>query len=460
MTFRRLVALVLLAAAAVGLFVLDGRLDRRRHVPGPTPAHEVEPVHPDQKLLDAIRTDVSRLRQLPFKRPVPLRAWTRDEVEDYILGELRKQWPPRQMRDDERAFKVMGLLPGDYALGDELVALYREQIIGLYDPRRKVMILVKSDVLKRLKNTFLAHELTHALQDQHFDLERRIAESTHTIDHGFCFSCVTEGDATIIMSEYLQEKMREDPGLLRDAFSMDLLTGSKRLLSAPPLMQHLLLGAYFRGMGFVNHFRRNGWGRVNELFADFPLSSEQVMHPEKYYPRRDFPKRIDLPDMTKQVVRGCRDTRWRAGTDTTLGEIGVLAMVQTWAQLLGADDLQESSEKIAAGWDGDRLVSVEHPTGETFVLWISTWDTPTDAREMHDALERWVTAWCARGTDANLTRRAHLVRPVQSGEPRVDVMCVLTVTRRGRAARSAGIPVYKKVGVRTTADLTPCTLSP
>ncbi|HUU43305.1 MAG TPA: hypothetical protein VMX57_05970, partial [Planctomycetota bacterium] len=109
---------------------------------------------------------------------------------------------------------------------------------------------------------------------------------------------------------------------------------------------------------------------------------------------------------------------------------------------------------VAAGWDGDRLVSFERPTGETVVFWISTWDTPKDAEEMHAALEKWVTYWCANDTDKDTHREAELVRPWRRGEGGVDVICVLTVSR-GAAAATATVPVYRKVNVSTTAELTP-----
>lgn len=403
-----------------------------------------------QAVVDEVCKDVSRLRKLEFKRPVPLRMATRDEGEKYVLGELEKQWPTEQLEADERAFKMLGLLPADYHLHDELVALYREQLAGFYDPKADRMVLVKIDFLKGLTKMLLSHELTHALQDQHFDLGRLLEGSTHTLDADFTISSLIEGDATLVMMDYVMEKALEDPGMLAEALKADVMANSKKLLGAPPLMKHMLVSPYLYGMGFVSHFRNRGWERVNEIYAELPLSAEQMMHPEKYYPRRDFPQHIDFGVEFAPAAKG----QWKRGIDSTLGEIGVLALVESWGELLKDGELRKSAGKVAAGWDGDRLVSFEgapDSPGAIRIWWISTWDTPEDAAEMRDALRKWVSKWNESETEDGWSRHTIVVQPEVNDAPGPDVVCVMLRTS-GRPADFGLIPPYTKTVVRSVSQ--------
>lgn len=413
-----------------------------------------------QAMVDEVCRDVEKLRGLTFKRPVPLRMATRDDVETFVLGELEKQWPKGQMDADERTFKVLGLLPETYHLHPELVKLYREQVAGLYDPDADEMVLVSIDWLKSMTKVLLAHELTHALQDQHFDLGRLIKTGPHTLDRDFALSAVAEGDATLVMQDYMTLGRVDPWEMLKDAFKGGGMADSMKLLGAPPLMRHMLLSPYLYGMGFVGHFRRDGWEHVDRVYGALPLSAEQVVHPEKYYPRRDFPQRIDFDDAwhaAMGLVRG-------EGTDTTLGEIGVLALVESWGRLLKDPDLIESAERVAAGWDGDRLVSwvgLGFPRipladrapgdGEIIVYWVSTWDTPEDAREMAEALGKWVSKWREGETDTGWRRCVMSGQCDVKGEPGLDVVCVLLRTR-GFAGDFAFDAPYAKTVVRDAAQ--------
>ena len=237
-----------------------------------------------------------------------------------------------------------------------------------------------------------------------------------------------------------------------------------KLFSAPPLLRHMLLSPYLYGAGFTNHFHRDGWGRINRIYGDFPLSAEQIMHPKKYYPRRDFPQRIDFGRQWKQAMGLLRGK----GTDTTLGEIGVLALVESWGQLLKDDELRESAERVAAGWDGDRLMSwqgfnrANFPPiplvgkvpgdGVAIVYWVSTWDTPEDAREMLNALEKWVNKWRESETDKGWFRYVESRQPEVNGKPGPDVVCVMLRTQ-SRVADFGFTAPYSKTVVRVAEQL-------
>jgi len=429
------------SVAAVLLLVV-GLADAKLH------ADETDEQRRRQAIVDEVCRDVARLRQLPFKRSVPLKMATPDEVEAFVVEQMDKQWPKQQLRAEERAFKLLGLLPADYDLRKELIGLYRDQIAGFYDPEQDRMTLAARESLKGLTRLMLSHELTHALQDQHFDLDRLLDEGPHTIDRDFAVMCVVEGGATVVMNEYAVTGRVEPSDLLRALFDGESLRGTMRVLGSPRLVQHVLLSPYLYGEGFVNHFRRGGWDHIDRIYSDLPLSAEQVMHPRKYYPRRDFPQRIGLPGLSERLRRRPPIRRWTKQVDTTLGEIGVLALVESWAELFGDQGLRKSATRVASGWDGDRLVSFENAAEETVLYWISTWDTPEDAGEMLDALRKWVSRRADSATDRNRPCKVTLRRPEVKGGPGQDVVCIVLCTRGGRADPAGRIPTYTKRTLR------------
>ena len=461
MIVRRIVAFVLLLAASAVL-IAGSQVLVRSDAPPPevaaqAPAAPPEPPpkpHKAQAQVAAVSRIVERLRGLRFKRDVALRMGTREDVEKLVLAELEKEWPPEKLRADERTFKIVGLLPETYDLQSELVAIYREQAAGLYDQKTDTMLLVDHPAMKGLTRTLLAHELTHALQDQHFDLTKLIARCSDTLDGEFVLLSLLEGEATHVMMAYFLEKGPDDPKTNMGKIQEEAMRSSKRLLSAPPWVQHRFLSPYFDGLAFITHFRKDGWERVNRIYDDLPLSAEQILHPRKYYPRRDFPKRIDL--VNPVVVGGRAKGPWRRCSDTTLGEIGVIALVETWGKLLGDATLTGSARKVAGGWDGDRLVRYEDATGgdRTIVFFVTTWDTPEDAAEMHDACRKWAVHWAASAKAPPLRRGITVARPERDGRPGLDVICVLTETPTGSTGPLEAVPAYTRTVVRTLGKRT------
>jgi len=246
------------------------------------------------------------------------------------------------------------------------------------------------------------------------------------------------------MNDYVAEFPPDVSGGDDKALGQTMKKSMAQLRAAPPLMQHRMLSPYLHGQAFIAHFRRDGWERINRIYRDFPLSSEQIMHPRKYYPRRDFPKRITLAGLPSDGTH----VRWRRATGTTIGEIGVMALVETWGQLLEDPTLARSAGKVAAGWDGDCLVRFEDRADarRTTVVLVTTWDTPEDADEMHDACLRWARWWSASDEDR---RGATVARPSRGGRPGLDVICVLTETPRPRPGFVPAIPAYTRTTVRS-----------
>jgi hypothetical protein len=198
-------------------------------------------------------------------------------------------------------------------------------------------------------------------------------------------TCLVEGEATLVM---FAEMMRgdEDP---REALKlpperMDLMFSALRSLSpfasgktfqkAPLILKESLIFPYHKGTVFVLHLtNRSDWKLVDEAFRSPPVSTEQVLHPEKYYDpdRRDEPVELELPN-----VAGIVGGKWqRVGRGNVMGEFQTMVMLADGAKSM------KSAQTAAAGWDGDRYEVFENDAKQLALAWLSTWDTPRDAEE-------------------------------------------------------------------------------
>ena len=237
----------------------------------------------------------------------------------------------------------------------------------------------------------LVHELTHALQDQAFDL-RRFEDRDPLSDGGTARTALVEGDATLTMLDFslggsletlpgvdaVLTTMQQDPEKLVDT-SPDL-PGAKEMAAAPAWIRDTLVFSYFQGAAFcVSARRRGGQALLDYAFTtDPPRSTEQILHPEKWHTRRDDPILLKLPDLAAELPG------YRKAAEGEMGELSLRIFLRE-----GLKD-PERANRAAAGWGGDRFAVYEND-GEKGaagrrVVWITEWDTETDAGEFRDAL--------------------------------------------------------------------------
>jgi len=333
-----------------------------------------------RKIVGAIQREVERLRGLRAKRPVEAAPLTDEVLRRLIEKEFAERYTAKQLEGEEALMKHFGLIPPDMDLKSFLESLYREQIAGLYDDEtKKLYVSDKFDPDNTITKVILAHEICHALQDQYFNLTSSPIHLKTNDDRALAALCVIEGDATLLMSDYLGEHLSwkillELPGVM--------MMDQQQLASAPPVIVNTLLFPYTKGMYFVAQAVLDRGPRVrNALFRRYPRSTEQVLHPRKYFgPALDEPTEISLDSLTSS---GLIPTD--AFYDNVCGEFGI-------QDILGAKLAAWDAERAAAGWDGDRIVFGRGAGGAYGLAWLSVWDSEDDAREFADALVRWLEA--------------------------------------------------------------------
>jgi hypothetical protein len=332
-----------------------------------------EPLEAVSARLGEIARGLERVRELEFERMPRVRLVSPGEAARDSLRELDRQVPRREQRVQERLLVLLGLLPPDVRLRELLGERLSEEVAGYYIPRTGTMALVRGAGLGGFfGEVTLAHELTHALEDQHFGLEGE--EGAFLSDRSTADAALREGSATVAMVDYVarsQAGTDDLPGELRTQV-LEQLEGVAVPASSglPRYVRESLVFPYVAGGQLVNRIQsRGGWEAVDRAFEEEPpLSSEQIMHPEKYE-SGERPVRVRLGDVRSALPQGSR--RLACGD---LGEFDT-------AQLLLEANGRRRAEDAAAGWGGSAFELWRLPDGGEVLVMAWAWDTPRDAHE-------------------------------------------------------------------------------
>jgi hypothetical protein len=340
----------------------------------------------ESKLL-IIERRVEGIRHLAFtRRPLPTLV-SGDEVRKQGLLELDQQVPAPQQTADDELLKLLGLIPPGSNLRQIQSAVFQDQVAGFYDPATKRLALVKDTGAEdeSVGEITLAHELTHALDDQLYDIDGTLKKAGQRTDAEFAYDAVVEGNGTVGMTKW---RFRFGKGIDPKAMDSDLY--SKGLDEAPQVLWKPLIAVYLEGSIFLT---RAGSGVSAEMALDRafqhpPRSSEQILHPEKYWDSKqaDEPRSVAID--TSKLAGG-----WKVLGEDTLGEI-YLAMATTPPEERKPLDVKNPmsvmgiryTNTAAEGWGGDEAVLLEKAGGR--VLWLVTaWDRPEDAEEFRAAAD-------------------------------------------------------------------------
>lgn len=382
---------------------------------------------------DEVLKETAELRELSIMRPVKSGAQSRADIERMIIKNLNEDTTPEEMRTSELALKKLGLVPADFQFRPFIIKLLTEQVAGYYDPKTQQFYLADWIDLDGQKPV-MAHELTHALQDQHFNLRRFEKWPKGDSDAELAAHALIEGDATLAMSRYIARSPLRALAFLK---SMEASGGSSEEIDrAPRALRESLLFPYEQGTEWTTQvYRRDGWARVSQAFTDLPQSTEQILHPEKYF-AREAPVKVELPDIRTTLGPG-----WKRIDYDVNGE---------WSFYLILDQYLKAStesKRAAAGWAGDRYAVYEEPkTGQLLITQLSVWDTEDDAREFYNAymkrtLRRYENAQevTPRGTEE--------VRAWMTGEGgvRLELRGTRVLVVEGLPARADAKAVVKKL---------------
>ncbi len=354
---------------------------------------------------------VESLAALPFRRPPRLGVSSRETLESFLLGHLDEEWPTGRAGAVRDAYARLGLMPDTLDLRGLLRDLYLEQVVGYYDPDADTLF-VRSDVDTALVRPVLVHELVHALQDQHLDLDSLTDALSDRNDRATAARSALEGHATYVMVEWMMERQTggdvdltrlPDLSSLLGGADLTSLAGMPALSGAPEVIRETMVFPYVGGLGMVHALWRSRPGRPAPLGRWMPASTEQVLHPGRLL--------SDPPDEPTEIRPGPTPEGWREVHADGLGELET----RIWLEAHLADSAR--ARGAAAGWDGDRYRLLRGPEGGEAITWVTVWDDAAEA----DAFRRAAgEAWDRLGAD-RAGRRHRIRRRTVDGRPVVTV---------------------------------------
>jgi hypothetical protein len=342
------------------------------------------PVSPaDTQLMDTVEGQVTALRGLSPLYSVDRTLISQSDLYDQTLDEFDTEFPPEEAHDYALTLAAFDMVETDVDMYDLLLRLYTEQIAGYYDPEtEEVYIVADVGPMGQMERLTYAHEFTHVLQDQHFDLE----SLGFTDDDGDEFDseylgatrALVEGDASLLERQFLSTYYTADElaRLMEESLAID----QSILDEVPDILRDSLFFPYEYGLTFVEDlYEAGGWAAVDAAYADPPLSTEQILHPERYR-AGDAPQIVALPPLTDTLGTG-----WRQVDEDVLGEYFTRFYL---TQQISTDEAMAAAE----GWGGDRYtVFYSEATGALAMALHITWDTPGDAEEFVDAYVTYAT---------------------------------------------------------------------
>lgn len=350
----------LLATVALGL--LAGCL------PTPLP----RPVDPQ---LRQWMVDTSVLRALPFRTPVRLEWIEQDRIPEVTRYEIERTLSSDHVAEYRDAYAALGVLPPEIDLLETLVALQRDQLVGLYSLHRRTLYVVTSERTDGAyaPNVIVVHELVHALQHQHFPKTVAILQGLrHNDDVASAIAAVIEGDASYTMlatpgaSEF--ERTSAQAALLRDAMLVDLEHPTGLLAEVPRLLRVALIFPYAYGaVVAAERFAEGGNAGLDGLLANPPLSAQQIRYPDDGDPI-EFLK-LPLARLEGRLAaRGCSIRHHNVA-----GVATIEVLLEDYA---AGDDL----DPLLRRWSGDRFLHVVC-AGRSELAWLTRWKDVSAARE-------------------------------------------------------------------------------
>jgi hypothetical protein len=325
-------------------------------------------------LVDEVSSQVERLRGLTFRQPVRVEVVSSAGLVRGLRDLYAATVPEDLYRRRSLAWQTIGVIQRGTDINEVFRTFGPVDVIGYYLPGQGLLRMIGEQGESAFERFVLSHELTHALDDQHFDL-KRVDELTRACrdDAQLAATALVEGNATVLMYAWAASFLQ---GPLFGAETI-LPKGAIRREGHPPLFMGLLGGfPYLDGASFMRRiWRRGGQRAVDRVFEDPPVSTEQILHPNRY--PDDTPQEVDVPDLGPALGVG-----W---ADLDVQEVG-----EEWLRaLMETSEIRQTVELATEGWDGG-LYRAWSNGEEVAVVMTTVWDDHQEAIEFAVRMDDWV----------------------------------------------------------------------
>jgi len=400
-TLLLLTLTVLLSLSAVSQDVRDTK-DKDE----PKTPRKITPAERDElfRSVDEILKWVSSDTGLPIRSNIKRELSSRDEVQKYVEERMAEDDDQKRLERSELVLKKFGLLPRDFKLRPFMILLLRDQVAGFYDSKRKTVHLldwIDSDSQKPV----LAHELTHALQDQAVDLDQWVKEARERVKKSTdrdsaeteldeeisARTALLEGQGMAVLLDYILEprglSLKSAPLFAEQLkATMSSSQGSAVLESAPLLLRESLVFPYRDGLGFVQALLNDGGSNraYGEALRTPPRNTREILSPESYLKKQSVPM-MKIPDLEKAL--GKKYEKYDVGS---IGQFDIVLFSKQFSTNVDAKEL-------SAAWRGgfyysglkrDAAKRSQQTTADVGLLYLSRWDSPAMAQRFADLYAR------------------------------------------------------------------------
>ena len=317
-------------------------------------------------LLPELQAFVEQERGLKFKTAVEFKLLADADFRKRLQELQDEERDPEEIADTKDVLVALGLLDKSVDLQATIDKLLGGAVAGFYDPETDELVVRGNDATISVQST-MVHELVHALQDQHFNLDRDELEDRDD-EQSQAFSGLVEGDATHIEEKWLATRSSAERRRAREEENAQV----SDLRDVPEVLLTLLTFPYATGPNLVDAVRANGGQRrLDEAFTAPPTTSEQLIHPEKFL-RNEGGVKVEPPAAEGEVF-----------DEGVLGELGLLLML--------AEEIDgTTARRAAAGWGGDWYVAW-HKGEQSCVRTDIVMDSEQEASELSEALALWAS---------------------------------------------------------------------
>jgi hypothetical protein len=362
----------------------------------PAPSPRPAPPRPSVRLTPAeaealvreVSAKVEKIRGLKFKTPVSMRIISGAEARADFAADISTA-DVQEARHTQDAFIQLGLVPPGTDLVRGYLDLAEKDVAGYYESGSRTFFLLDHVSADEAKGV-MAHELTHALEDQHYDLKALKKGAGGNSDHATAITAVIEGSAMAVMLAYLGRERGQEKATAE--LQKTEAQRTERLKVAPSFTQRSLLLPYLLGFSFL--LQGKPWefylgggvqaADIDEAYVHPPYSTRQILHPEQYWVGRAryHEQKLTLPDLSGALGPG-----WAKAAEGSIGELGLAVLTGSrqaielpWAMLPG-----RWTNEAAVGAVGD--VYHHYVNGERRVTVLLTrWETELDANQFAKAL--------------------------------------------------------------------------
>jgi hypothetical protein len=371
---------------------------------------------------------LTKISGMPLRHPVPCDFISKEKIKDFLNQRVKDVAKPEDLRAEELTLKKFGLVPADFDLTKNTIDLLTEQAAAFYDYDRKKLFITNT-TSSETQEPVLAHEIAHAIADQNYNLSKFIKAGRKSDDGSTARLAVMEGQATWLMSELLARKMgqslKDSPALLAMMSGANEAGGGQFPVfdNSPLYLRLTLVFPYTKGMLFQNAvFNRDGQKGFAEVFLKPPVSTQQILHPEKYFsgvkPTEPALPQPNLPKGYKSLVGG------------SLGELEHTVLLEQYSGKARAAEL-------APHWRGCAFNLLENKKeGRLVLLYAVEWDNEDAARQYLAAYrallaKKWKHMTVATESDEGVTgtgddgrfelrRKGAVVTSVEGLPPAID----------------------------------------